>query len=206
MSDAGNWNEVGTRDRSVKGDSGRAARARRGASGRGWASGWSECCANARTAVEAEPAQPEENHPSETSAEKNCAKGKIEKEWARRHAALPKEAITEKSRRLAAGLRFTQDYGNKKGRASEVRMNNIETRQGSRPDLTTRSGRSVELKPSTVSGRKAMGKQLPRYETTMNRRGIRVYYDQRGERRFERTPYHEWRMRGESKPRLCPAP
>jgi len=110
------------------------------------------------------------------------------------------------SRGKSEHKRFAQDYGNKKGRASEVRMNNIETRQGSRPDLTTRSGRPVELKPGTVSGRRAMGKQLPRYETTMNRRGIRVYYDQRGERRFERTPYHEWRMRGEPKPRLRPAP
>lgn len=99
---------------------------------------------------------------------------------------------------------FRQDMKDS-GRRTEVRMSNIETKQGARPDAVTKSGRPVELKPDTASGRKAMENQLNRYENTMNKRGVGVYYDQNGGRRIERTQYSEWRARPESRPmRIAP--
>lgn len=76
-------------------------------------------------------------------------------------------------------------------------MSLIETKKGAIPDGITQSQRPVELKPDTASGQRAAASQLERYETAMGRRGIRAYYDQSGARRFERTPYREYRVRPE---------
>jgi hypothetical protein len=86
------------------------------------------------------------------------------------------------------------------GRKTDVRTYDPKRHQGGHPDAVTKSDRPVELKPDTASGRKAMQTQLGRYENSMQKRGIGVYYDpQSGSRRIERTPYSEWRTRPEAR-------
>ncbi len=65
------------------------------------------------------------------------------------------------------------------------------------PDAQSRSGRPIELKPDSPTGRRAIEPQLRRYEYLSNRRGIRAYYDPAGKIRYERTPYLEYRVRPE---------
>lgn len=45
------------------------------------------------------------------------------------------------------------------------------------PDALSSSGRLVELKPNTVSGRKQGRRQLKRYEQVTGRKGRVIYYD-----------------------------
>ena len=45
------------------------------------------------------------------------------------------------------------------------------------PDAVTPSGRPVELKPNTTSGRKSGAIQLPHYERALGRKGRVIYYD-----------------------------
>ena len=45
------------------------------------------------------------------------------------------------------------------------------------PDAVTPSGRPVELKPNTPSGRRQGRRQLPKYERATGKKGKVVYYD-----------------------------
>ena len=46
-----------------------------------------------------------------------------------------------------------------------------------KPDVVTPSGRIIELKPNTPSGRAAGARQLERYEEQLGMRGKVIYYD-----------------------------
>lgn len=46
-----------------------------------------------------------------------------------------------------------------------------------RPDVVTPSGRILELKPNTPSGRAAGARQIRNYEEQLGRRGRVIYYD-----------------------------
>ena len=46
-----------------------------------------------------------------------------------------------------------------------------------RPDAISPSGRPVELKPNTPSGRKQGAVQLKKYEKKLGKKGKVVYYD-----------------------------
>lgn len=45
------------------------------------------------------------------------------------------------------------------------------------PDVQTPSGRFIELKPNTVSGRKQGARQKKKYEQALGKKGKVVYYD-----------------------------
>jgi hypothetical protein len=46
-----------------------------------------------------------------------------------------------------------------------------------RPDVVTRNGRILEMKPNTASGRAAGARQVQRYQEQLGRRGRVIYYN-----------------------------
>lgn len=90
---------------------------------------------------------------------------------------------------------FEKQFGERNSRRAEPRSSSLSDKKEFRPDIVTKKNRPVELKPDTPSGRRKMNQQLTRYENTLDRRGIRSFYDTQGRFRFERTPYREWRSR-----------
>ncbi|WP_026371044.1 RHS repeat-associated core domain-containing protein [Kallotenue papyrolyticum] len=60
---------------------------------------------------------------------------------------------------------------------SEPSLIDPATRKIVRPDVVTPSGRPIELKPNTPSGRRAGERQLRKYERATGKRGRVIYYD-----------------------------
>lgn len=81
----------------------------------------------------------------------------------------------------AEGRRQHQDFKEKvkakPGWQSEPALKDPKTGNTVKPDAVTPSGRPVELKPNTASGRRQGQRQLPAQERATGRRGRVVYYD-----------------------------
>jgi RHS repeat-associated protein len=79
------------------------------------------------------------------------------------------------------GQRAHRDFANKvKGKPgwqSEPRLTDPLTGRTVRPDAVTPSGRPIELKPNTPSGRLQGARQMEKYERATGRRGRVIYYD-----------------------------
>jgi hypothetical protein len=80
----------------------------------------------------------------------------------------------------AAGRKAHQEFAekvkSKPGWKSEPRLVDPKTGKTVKPDAVTPSGKPVELKPDTVSGRAQGERQLPKYERATGEKGRVVYY------------------------------
>ena len=72
---------------------------------------------------------------------------------------------------------FAEKVKNKPGWQSEPRLTDPKTGKTVKPDAVTPSGKPVELKPDTPSGRAQGARQLPKYERATGEKGKVVYYD-----------------------------
>jgi hypothetical protein len=73
-----------------------------------------------------------------------------------------------------------EDFSNKakaKGWDVTPTLKDPQTGKNVRPDAVTRSGKPVELKPNTPSGKAKGAKQLPKYERATGQKGRVVTYD-----------------------------
>lgn len=121
----------------------------------------------------------------------------------------PKPVETYKPKRDTAKARQAAKIGNKvhreiqstrgtgnKGRISEMRLTEVKTKKGIRPDIISKSGRPFEIKPNTVSGYRKGRQQLKRQENVVGKRGGLFLYDPKtGKYKIKRTPYSEWQKR-----------
>ena len=85
-----------------------------------------------------------------------------------------KEAIDKGN---AAHKDFAGKVEQKPGWQSEPRLTDPETGKTVIPDAVSPSGRPVELKPDTPSGRRAGARQLPAQERATGKKGRVIYYD-----------------------------
>ena len=65
----------------------------------------------------------------------------------------------------------------KPGRLSEPSLKDPLTGKTVKPDVVTRAGKPVELKPNTSSGRAQGARQLPKYERATGKKGRVIYYE-----------------------------
>ena len=72
---------------------------------------------------------------------------------------------------------FKQRVGSKPGWTPEPRLVDPKTGKTVIPDALTPSGRPIELKPNTPSGRAAGACQLRKYERATGMKGRVIYYD-----------------------------
>jgi hypothetical protein len=74
---------------------------------------------------------------------------------------------------------FAEKVKSKPGWQSEPSLKDPATGKTVKPDAVSKSGRPVELKPNTPSGRAAGRRQLTKYERATQKKGRVVYYDKK---------------------------
>jgi hypothetical protein len=93
----------------------------------------------------------------------------------------PKGAANPKvANAISTGKQAHANFSNKvtaKGWTANPRLTDPKTGKTVIPDAVTKSGKPVELKPNTPSGKAKGEKQLPKYERATGQKGKVVYYD-----------------------------
>jgi len=72
---------------------------------------------------------------------------------------------------------FAEKVKNKPGWQSEPSLTDPKTGKTVKPDAVTPSGKPVELKPKTDSGKAQGARQLPKYERATGKNGKVIYYE-----------------------------
>ena len=92
-------------------------------------------------------------------------------------ACPPNKGLQAAQRGRVAHQEFADKVKQKPGWKSEPTLTDPKTGKNVRPDAVTPSGRPVELKPATQSGRERGERQLKKYERATGKDGRVVYYD-----------------------------